>query len=78
MTMTCTLQPLLSTTQEGLEEIFAQYAQTIEAFRTTNTNTAYHVEEEVIEEEDNEWEDQQEGIREVLVRQLRESFFIDF
>lgn len=47
-------------TQEGLEEIFAQYAQTIEAFRTTNTNTAYHVEEEVIEEEDNEWEDQQE------------------
>ncbi|CAO3623748.1 unnamed protein product [Mucor hiemalis] len=46
-----TPESLEEMTQEGLEEIFAQYAQTIEAFRPIK-QTSYHYEDELFEDED--------------------------
>lgn len=46
-----TPESLEEMTQEGLEEIFAQYAQTIEAFRPIKQST-YHYDDELFEDED--------------------------
>ncbi|RCH82919.1 hypothetical protein CU098_000253, partial [Rhizopus stolonifer] len=47
-----TPESLEEMTQEGLEEIFAQYAQTIEAFRPVKSIPVYHYEEDVFGDED--------------------------
>ena len=39
-------------TQEGLEEIFQQYAQTIEAFRPVKSTVSYQYDDELFDEED--------------------------
>ena len=45
------LRSLEEMTQEGLEEIFAQYAQTIDAFRPVKQSN-YHYEDDLFEDED--------------------------
>lgn len=39
-------------TQEGLEEIFQQYAQTIEAFRPVKSTVPYHYDDDIFDDED--------------------------
>lgn len=39
-------------TQEGLEEIFQQYAQTIEAFRPVKSAVSYHYDDDIFDDED--------------------------
>ncbi|KAI9255293.1 hypothetical protein BY458DRAFT_520359, partial [Sporodiniella umbellata] len=56
-----TPESLEEMTQEGLEEIFAQYAQTIETFRAAKPSVPSFIErEEVPSKEDSLWEDQPE------------------
>ncbi|EPB90812.1 hypothetical protein HMPREF1544_02390 [Mucor circinelloides 1006PhL] len=47
-----TPESLEEMTQEGLEEIFQQYAQTIEAFRPVKSAVSYHYDDEIFDDED--------------------------
>ncbi|KAK4521713.1 uncharacterized protein ATC70_004247 [Mucor velutinosus] len=47
-----TPESLEEMTQEGLEEIFQQYAQTIEAFRPVKSTVSYHYDDDIFDDED--------------------------
>ncbi|KAF1807256.1 hypothetical protein FB192DRAFT_1270438 [Mucor lusitanicus] len=47
-----TPESLEEMTQEGLEEIFQQYAQTIEAFRPVKSAVSYHYDDDIFDDED--------------------------